>query len=69
MSNPLYGMMKNKSGQNFGGLFQRVEQLKNTIKGDPNEYIQKMLNSGQITQAQYNRAVQQAEQIRKMMNK
>lgn len=67
MSNPLYGMMNN--GQNMSGFWQRLNQLKQTFKGDPNEQIQKMLNSGQITQAQYNNAVRQAEQIRKMMGK
>ena len=67
MSNPLYGMMNN--GQNMGNFCQRLNQLKQTFKGDPNEQIQKMLNSGQITQAQYNNAVRQAEQIRKMMGK
>lgn len=67
MSNPLYGMMNN--GQNMGNFWQRLNQLKQTFKGDPNEQIQKMLNSGQITQAQYNNAVRQAEQIRKMMGK
>lgn len=69
MSNPLYGMMMNKQNQNLGGLMQRVEQLKKTFKGDPNEHIQRMLNSGQITQEQYNRAVRQAEQLRKMLGK
>lgn len=67
MSNPLYGMMN--SNQNMNGFWQRLNQLKQTFKGDPNEQIQKMLNSGQITQSQYNRAVQQAEQLRKMLNK
>ena len=67
MSNPLYGMMNN--GQNMSNFWQRLNQLKQTFKGDPNEQIQKMLNSGQITQAQYNNAVRQAEQIRKMMGK
>lgn len=65
--NPLYGQMN--SNQNMGGFFQRLNQLKQTFKGDPNAQIQRMLNSGQISQAQYNDAVRKAEQIRKMMGK
>lgn len=54
---------------NNNNFFQRLNQLKSTFKGDPNQKIQQMLNSGQITQAQYNRAVQQAQQIQRMLGK
>ena len=47
-------------------LMQRVNQLKQSI-GDPNQMIQQMLNSGRITQAQYNSAVQRANQIMRML--
>lgn len=35
--------------------------------GDPNQMIQEMLNNGKITQAQYNIAVQRAQQIMQML--
>ena len=54
---------------NNNNFFQRLNQLKSTFKGDPNQKIQQMLNSGQISQAQYNRAVQQAQQIQRMLSK
>ena len=47
-------------------LMQRVNQLKQSV-GDPNQMIQQMLNSGRITQAQYNSAVQRANQIMRML--
>ena len=51
-------------------LLQQVQNLKKQMGGiDPNQYIQQMLNSGKISQAQYNNAVKQAEQLRKMMGK
>lgn len=63
MANPLF----NQFG-NHGALMQRVQQLKAQMGGiDPNQYIQQLLNSGKVSQAQYNRAVQQAEQFRKML--
>lgn len=65
--NPLYNQMNNNMGMN--GFLQRLNQLKSTFKGDPNQKIQEMLNSGQISQSQYNRAVQQAQQIQKMLGK
>ena len=37
--------------------------------GDPNMMIQQMLNSGRITQAQYNSAVRRAQQIMSMLGK
>ena len=37
--------------------------------GDPQQMIQEMLNSGRITQAQYNSAVQRAQQIMSMLGK
>ncbi len=66
MSNPLYMAMQGRQGAP-NGLLQRLNQLKSTFKGDPNVQIQKMLNSGQVTQAQYDRAIQQAQQIQKML--
>lgn len=47
-------------------LMQRVQQLKSQFKGDPNQQIQQMLNSGKITQADYDRAVQRANELKKM---
>lgn len=47
-------------------LMQKIQQLKSQIGGDPNQQIQQMLNSGKITQADYDRAVQRANELRKM---
>lgn len=47
-------------------LMQRIQQLKSQIGGDPNQQIQQMLNSGKITQADYDRAVQRANELKKM---
>lgn len=47
-------------------LIQKVQQLKSQLGGDPNQQIQQMLNSGKITQADYDRAVQRANELKKM---
>ncbi len=48
---------------------QFIEQLNNLKSrgGDPNQMIQQMLNSGRVSQAQYNQAVQMAQQLQRML--
>lgn len=53
---------------NANGFMQQLQQLRQNFKGDPNQYIQQMLNSGRISQQQYNAAVQQAQNIMRMLN-
>ena len=47
-------------------FMQRLNQLKSQ-GGDPNQMIQQMMNSGKVTQAQYDQAVRQAQQIMQML--
>jgi hypothetical protein len=47
-------------------LMQKVQQLKAQLGGDPNQQIQQLLNSGKITQADYDRAVQRANELKRM---
>ena len=48
-------------------MLQQFMQFKNNFQGDPKAQVQSMLNSGRITQEQYNRAVQMANQLMHMM--
>ena len=48
-------------------FMQRLNQLKSQ-GGDPNQMIQQMLNSGRVTQAQYDQAVKMAQQIQGMLS-
>lgn len=66
MSNPLYGMFNNQSP--FNDLFRRFQQFQQTFRGDPQQQVQQLLNSGKISQAQYNQAVQMAQQFQKMLS-
>ena len=66
MSNPLFGMMQNQMPMN---LMQRFQQFQQMFRGDPRQQIQQMLNSGKISQGQYNQAVQMAQQFQRMMGK
>ena len=65
MSNPLFGMMQNQMQGN--GMIQRFQQFRQMFQGDPKQKVQEMLNSGRVSQAQYNQAVQMAQQMAKMI--
>lgn len=66
MANPLFGMMQNQMPNN---LMQRFQQFQQMFRGDPRQTVQQMLNSGRISQGQYNQAVQMAQQLQRMMGK
>lgn len=48
-------------------MIQKFMQFRQNFNGDPRAQIQQMLNSGQITQSQYNQAVQMAQQLQSML--
>lgn len=61
--NPLYNDMQNNQG---GGMLQRFQQFMQNFKGDPQQQVQQLLNSGRVSQQQYNQAVQMAQQFQRM---
>lgn len=63
MANPLYNMIGNPTN-NFLSQFQ---QFKQNFKGDPQQTVQQLLQSGRISQDQYNRAVQMARQFQQFI--
>lgn len=48
---------------------QRLNQFKSTFNGDPKQKIQEMLNSGQLSQDQFNQYQTMAKQIMQFMPK
>jgi hypothetical protein len=45
----------------------RFNQFRQMFSGNPQQQIQQMMNSGRISQEQYNQAVQQANQLYKSL--
>ena len=69
MNNGLFKALGGNS--NMGdmlGMIQQFQQFRQNFRGDPRQQIQQMLNSGQISQAQYNQAVQMAQQLQRALN-
>lgn len=68
MPNPLFNVLGgNRQPQmNDGGLSQlmaQVREVQRTFKGDPRAEVQRLIDSGAMTQAQFNQLAQMANQI------
>jgi hypothetical protein len=66
---PMGGMIPGMGGGNNPmQMIQKFMEFKNNFKGNPQEEVQKMLQSGQITQRQLDQAQQMARQFQQMLN-
>lgn len=64
MANPIYQAL---NGNNQPNMLQQFQQFMNQMRGkDPNQMINEMVSSGQISQAQLNQAQKQAQQMQQM---
>lgn len=70
MSNPLFeqlgGQMPNN---NIMQIINEIQNFQKTFKGNPEEEVKKLLNSGQISQQQFNEFAQIANQLMAFMPK
>lgn len=80
MGNPLFSRFNQNGGnfipQNNGnpmnnmmGLMQKFNQFKNNFQGDPRAQVQQLLNSGQMSQEQFNNLSQMASQFQNMLGR
>lgn len=68
MSNQLFNLLGNTAPMgNMGALLTQFQHFQRTFRGDPRAQVQQMLNSGKISQEQYNQAVQTANQLMRMI--
>lgn len=69
MSNPLFNALSGGMPQGNGPMqmIQQFMQFKQNFKGDPKEEVQKMLQSGRISQQQLNQVQQMAGQFQNML--
>lgn len=67
MANPLYnalggGKMSGPMGQ-FGQMLQQFQQFRQSFQGDPKAEVQKLLQSGKMSQQQLNQLQAMAQQF------
>lgn len=67
MANPLYNAMKQNNP--LEQLAQQAREFQKQFKGNPREEVQRLLNSGELSQADFNRYSQIAQQVVQMMGK
>ena len=67
MPNEIYNQMNQPSDGGFGAMLQQFYQFRQQFQGDPRAEINKLLQSGRITQAQLDQAQQMAGQMIRLM--
>ncbi len=60
--NPLF----NQLNQN-NNIISQFNQFRQNFQGDPQQAVQNLLNSGRVSQEQYNQAVNKANQLAHML--
>lgn len=64
MNNPLFNLF-NTNGS-YPNLMREFTNFRNSFRGDPKQQVQNLLNSGQMTQNQYNELQNAARQFMQM---
>ena len=69
MSNPLFNALGGgmSQGNRPMQMIQQFMQFRQNFKGDPKEEVQKMLQSGKISQQQLNQVQQMAGQFQNLL--
>lgn len=72
MPNPLYQQLSGQNGGPMGQfqqMMQQFQQFRQGFHGDARQEVQKLLNSGQMSQQQYIQLQQMADQMSRMMGR
>ncbi len=62
MGNPLYNPMNNQQNP-FAQIIRQARDFRKQFTGNPRDEVQRLLNSGQMSQQQFNQFSQIAQQI------
>ena len=62
MANPLYNQMNNQQNP-FAQIIRQAKDFRKQFTGNPRDEVQRLLNSGQMSQQQFNQFSQIAQQI------
>lgn len=71
MANPLMNLLSGNNPapqNNFMGLIQQFQQFKQNFKGDPKQQVQELLNSGKMSQEQFNQCENMARQLQNFLH-
>lgn len=65
MANSLYQQMNNSN--NLSGLVQQFNEFRQNFQGNPQQMIQQLMQSGRMSQADYNRYHEMAQQFMRIL--
>lgn len=68
MSNKLFQAMGNMMNP-YAQMVGEINKFAQTIKGNPQQMVQRLLDTGEMSQSEYNRLAQMAQQISPFMGK
>lgn len=64
MGNPLFNLLNGGKNNGPGNMIQQFQQFKKQMQGvNPQEEVQKLLQSGKISQSQLDKTQQMAQQM------
>lgn len=76
MGNPLFDILNNQQPQqptgpfsNLANVINQFNQFQSTFQGDPRQKVQELLNSGQMTQEQYNQLSIMAQTFQQLLHR
>lgn len=70
MANPLYEQYNQPINDNgLSQIIEQAKQMRKTFNGNPQQVVQNLLNSGQMSQADFNKYSQIAQQVMQFMGK
>lgn len=72
MMNPLFNMFGNQSQGPFGNMndvVNKFNQFQSTFQGDPKQQVQDLLNSGKMSQEQFNQLSSMAQVFQTLLGR
>ena len=63
----MFGQQTPLMNSNLANMMGQFQQFKQNFNGNPKEQVQQLLNSGQMSQEQFNKLSQMATQMQQMM--
>jgi hypothetical protein len=66
MPNALFNALGGMPTNNMSNLVQQIKQFQQTFKGDPKAEVERLVRTGQMSQDDFNRYAQTANQLMQM---
>ena len=63
----IYNDFKPNQTNDMSNLISRLNQFRSTFTGDPEQRVKQLLQSGQMTQEQFNQFAETANQLRSLL--